>query len=268
MPKILKKSPETKIRTRIQPDRKAKKPRKVDIVGELLSHYGEITGENLTRQIFSYLDFSSFQQGRLVCKIWNHFLVTDKLVSLYMVMRTKPYLEEMLIKVSDQHTWIATYNKETSDGFKKFVKNYFECIKKHQENLNYYQMFQLFRKIQNTIAVCHLYCGYEIDRLMHHLVEEIFFRKINEEVKKGNGRFCQWWKNLVIYVNLFKMGIARMNDVLQEFPALKIGFLQEKQHDIQIVEKGIRGILEKVILEGLKKEFYADLKSFNTDTNS
>ena len=55
MPKVLKIKTDNRVRTRILPDRKVKKTRKFDIVGELLTHYGEITGENVTRQIFSYL---------------------------------------------------------------------------------------------------------------------------------------------------------------------------------------------------------------------
>ena len=58
------------------------KPRKFDIIGELLSNYGEMTGENISREILSYLDFSTLQQGRLVSKSWNvycgkHFLLRN-----------------------------------------------------------------------------------------------------------------------------------------------------------------------------------------------
>ena len=58
---------------RKQPDRRVKKKRKVemsenlnitqrkhDIVGDLLCNYG-MTGENLVRDIFSYMDVSSIQ---------------------------------------------------------------------------------------------------------------------------------------------------------------------------------------------------------------
>jgi len=266
MPKVLKIKTDIRVRTRILPDRKVKKTRKFDIVGELLTHYGEITGENVTRQIFSYLDFSSFQQGRLVCKIWNRFLMTDQLLSLYMVMRTEPYLEKMLIKVSDEKTWISTYSKEISDKIKKFVKKYFEYVKNHQNNLKYQQMFQLFKKIQNTIAICHLHCDYEIDGSMGHLVEANFFRKIEEEVEKGNDRFCRWWKDFIVHMNLCKIGIARINDQLDQVPTLKVEFLYEFQHDIQVIEKGIQRILEKVILGRLKREFYSDLEKFKPDT--
>ena len=67
---------------RNQPDRIAKKrtyemmmakskPRKFD----LLTNYGE---PDITRQIFSYVDFSTLQESRLVSKSWNHYLANDK----------------------------------------------------------------------------------------------------------------------------------------------------------------------------------------------
>ena len=40
-------------------------PTSFDPIGELLSNYGEITGESLAHEIFSYLDFSTLQQIRL-----------------------------------------------------------------------------------------------------------------------------------------------------------------------------------------------------------
>ena len=60
---------------RKQPDRSSKKrtremmakskPKKFDIIGELLSNYGEMTGRNISREILSYLDFSTLQQGTI-----------------------------------------------------------------------------------------------------------------------------------------------------------------------------------------------------------
>ena len=62
-----------KMALRKQPDRRVKKKRKIempenlditqrkhDIVGDLLCNYG-MTGENLVRDIFSYMDVSSIQ---------------------------------------------------------------------------------------------------------------------------------------------------------------------------------------------------------------
>ena len=40
-------------------------PEKIDIIGELLSNYGEMTGRNISREILSNLDFSTLQQGTI-----------------------------------------------------------------------------------------------------------------------------------------------------------------------------------------------------------
>ena len=58
-----------KMASRKQPDRQVKKkrkseledPRNFDILGTLVCNYG-MTGENLVREIFSYLDVSSLQK--------------------------------------------------------------------------------------------------------------------------------------------------------------------------------------------------------------
>ena len=56
------------------------KPIEFDLIGELLSNYGEITGGNIVRQIFSYMDFSTLQESRLVSQSWNLFLINDNLI--------------------------------------------------------------------------------------------------------------------------------------------------------------------------------------------
>ena len=64
-----------KMSERKQPERISKKrtremmakskPKKFDIIGELLSNYGEMTGRNISRKILSNLDFSTLQQGTI-----------------------------------------------------------------------------------------------------------------------------------------------------------------------------------------------------------
>ena len=97
---------------RIQPDRKVKKKidyfsdsktnkemkdsKKFDMIGDWTSNYGS-TGANLARQIFSYLDFSSLQQGLLVSKCWYRYLTNDYVLWRQMSMKTKPYLENLLL---------------------------------------------------------------------------------------------------------------------------------------------------------------------------
>ena len=55
----------------------AMNPTSFDLIGELISNYGEITGTSLVHEIFSYLDFSTLQQIRLVRQSWNFFLTKD-----------------------------------------------------------------------------------------------------------------------------------------------------------------------------------------------
>ena len=89
-----------KMASRKQPDRQVKKkrkseleePRNYDIVGTFVCNYG-MTGENIVREIFSYLDVSSLQKGHLVCKTWNFFLINDKRVWMDILRRTQPYFK-------------------------------------------------------------------------------------------------------------------------------------------------------------------------------
>ena len=71
-----------------------------NFIGDLISNYG-MTGENVANQIFSQLDFSSLQQGQLVCKSWNRFLANDRNLMLKLLMKTKPYLEYLSKELSD-----------------------------------------------------------------------------------------------------------------------------------------------------------------------
>ena len=68
-------------------------PNSFDFIEELLSNYGKLTGVSLANRIFSYLDFSSLQQARLVCKSWNYFLIKDRKMWMKILRRTQPYLK-------------------------------------------------------------------------------------------------------------------------------------------------------------------------------
>ena len=54
-----------------------------------------LTGENISRQIFSYLDFSSLTNARMVSKIWNQFLTHPQQRSIWMdfLRKLESYLE-------------------------------------------------------------------------------------------------------------------------------------------------------------------------------
>jgi hypothetical protein len=70
-----------------------------DIVGNLLCNY-EMTGEDLAHEIFSYLDFSSIQDSRLVSKPWNHFLSNDRKLWMEILRRTQPYIQFLTYQLS------------------------------------------------------------------------------------------------------------------------------------------------------------------------
>ena len=76
--------------------RKLEDPENFDIIGSLLCSYG-LTGENLARDIFSYMDVSSIEEGRFVCKSWNIFLTNDKKLWMDILRQTLPYLEYLEI---------------------------------------------------------------------------------------------------------------------------------------------------------------------------
>ena len=71
-----------------------------DIVGVFLSEYG-MTGENIALQIFSNLDFSSLQNGLLVCETWNQFLTKDRTLWLKMLGKTQASLEYLSNELSN-----------------------------------------------------------------------------------------------------------------------------------------------------------------------
>ena len=52
-----------------------------DIVGTLITEMG-LTGENLTRQIFSYLDMTSLVCVRKVSTTWHRFMIRQKSIIL------------------------------------------------------------------------------------------------------------------------------------------------------------------------------------------
>ena len=70
-----------------------------DIVGNLLCNYG-MTGEDLAHEIFSYLDFSSIQDSRLVSKPWNLFLSNDRKLWWEILRQTQPYIQFLTNQLS------------------------------------------------------------------------------------------------------------------------------------------------------------------------
>ena len=105
MPRVIRKRPGRRVKRKsenseLTAESGGSKSNQFDIIGDLISKYG-MTGENVAHQIFSQLDFSSLQQGQLVCKTWNRFLANDRNLILNLLMKTKPYLEYLCKELSD-----------------------------------------------------------------------------------------------------------------------------------------------------------------------
>ena len=105
-----------------------------DVVSVFLSDYG-MTGENIALQIFSYLDFSSLQNGLLVCETWNQFLTKDQTLWLKMLEKTRPSLEYLSNELS---------NGDESE--RKVWKEFFDSLKT-KEDIKFDKISKLFTKI-------------------------------------------------------------------------------------------------------------------------
>jgi len=276
MPKIQKKQPETKLR-RIQPERRVKKncqsiwprrPKTFDMIGDWISNYG-MTGENLAHWIFSYLDFSTLQQGRLVCKSWCRFLTNDRLLWLNMLMRTKPYVENLFNRLSyDKY-------KETSAAFTDFANDYFERIKK-KDSLDYGQMCKLFGKIQSILIVIIVTRTEEVAKtdlqvgldLKRNLIGQTLFHEFIAGLEKMNNPFYIWLRKELSVIRFHKGEIRHLKKEIREIENTsqneriremrELGeFLQQikrmMEHNVQTEENLIQKWM-KLILTGLKTE--------------
>ena len=105
-----------------------------DIVGVFLSDYG-MTGENIALQIFSNLDFSSLQNGLLVCETWNQFLTKDRTLWLKMLEKTQASLEYLSNELSNG-----------DENERKVWKEFFESLKTKEE-IKFEKISKLFTKI-------------------------------------------------------------------------------------------------------------------------
>ena len=105
-----------------------------DIVGVFLSNYG-MTGENIALQIFSNLDFSSLQNGLLVCETWNQFLTKDRTLWLKMLEKTQASLEYLSNELSNG-----------DENERKVWKEFFESLKTKEE-IKFEKISKLFTKI-------------------------------------------------------------------------------------------------------------------------
>ena len=184
MPKVVKKKPEaeTKLR-RIQPERKGKKrwdmvdptdwkdrrSRRFDMLDAFIKNYGE-TGANVAGKIISYLDFSSYQEARLVSKTWNNFLSNDRMILLSRLMEGKAYFDGSFLE--------------------EFWKENLEYIKS-EVDLNYQKMFQIFGKMVTIYVV---FDRAEVRNSLvvrNQMVEDKLFSQIEKDVVQEE-QFVEW----------------------------------------------------------------------------
>ena len=189
---------------RKQPDRIAKKrthemmmakskskPIKFDLIGELLSNYGEMTGGNIVRQIYSYMDFSTLQQSRLVSKSWNLFLINNKKICLKFLEKHLPNL----IYFTNQ---LAENEEENSSFWKEFLSS----IEKADNNSSLKEIFQAFKKVQGIFEIVKIFTNsnkkrFEKLEMSNYLpqnfnddfVGEKVKKEIRREIKKKGNRF-------------------------------------------------------------------------------
>lgn len=295
MPRNPQKPANERIR-RVQPYRRAKKTRNIDStkfdpVYVLLWSYG-LTGENLTRVIFSYMDFSSLQEGRLVCKLWNRFLVSDRLLSLRMLKRTKPYLENMFEYISYNQ---SNVKEDHIAPYKESVKEYYESIKNQEnfENWNYSKIYKICKRIMSTIATFHHCCcrdwsGYgntfffnngQLDyslweflyRFMYDLVGQKLYSQIENDFRRGSGAPRTFYERLNARVVDIERRENRISDLkastgwIVRYHSINGPRVLEIQRGIQPIitweEMKIQGLL-KSILKGMKEELCTDVQKF------
>ena len=124
MPRVIRKQPGRRVKGRSKNSEStaesAPETNQFNMIGDLISNYG-MTGENVAHQIFSQLDFSSLQQGQLVCKTWNRFLANDRNLILNLLMKTKPYLEYLSKELSDSKGRYISKHPRGSRGGKYII---------------------------------------------------------------------------------------------------------------------------------------------------
>ena len=137
-----------------QPDRKKRTYiRKFDLIGELLENYGDMTGGNIVREIFSYLDFSTLQRGLLVANSWKDFLANDKKIWLDLLEKQVPNLIHFTNKLAENEEENSTYWKEVWSSIEK------------EDNIGPKELIDSFKKVQHIYEIVKIHANRERKRL-------------------------------------------------------------------------------------------------------
>ena len=232
---------------RIQPDRQVKKKRKLevpenfDLVGNLLSNYG-LTGENLAHQMFFYLDFSSIQDSRLVCKSWNLFLSNDRKLWLELLRQTQPFFEFLSNQFLDGFSTIASKhqfsskNSAANETKKHWIKEFFDSIEIRSKNDNFscQKMIQVFRKthvvhaaLQSVIQNCPVYEVFQKEFIGRQLAEEIqseIFEDyphtslhLNRFRLESRKKFLPWLQRKIVILKDLQENLQEQEDIFLDW---------------------------------------------------
>ena len=261
---------------RIQPDRQVKKKRKMkepksfDIVGNFLYNYG-LTGENLAHEIFSYLDFSSIQGTRLVCKSWNRFLSKDRKLWLEILRQTQPFLEFLSNQLLSNGDAENSASNETKNNW---IKEFFDSIEicSKSDNFSCQKMMQLFKKIQVVHAIfqgvfhdCPDYKVFQREFIGSKLAEEIQTEIDQTHTFRNRYRYPQsfstWLQSKVHNLCYYKYLLRSQEE--EDWPPNYIcddcgidchrGLIRKTRDNIQGFQKELQ--------DGIEKEFNAFLQA-------
>ena len=178
-----------------------------DPIGELLSNYGEITGESLAHEIFSYLDFSTLQQIRLVRQSWNSFLTKDRRLWLNILKGTKPFIEFLINELVGKK-----YSDVWKECFDKIaISDDFSCVK----------VYQTMRKIQGVFMVFQAFTGFYnvFGKFKDYFVGEKLTEEIRMEIYGRKKPFLVWLqKNMeAIDINAWKKEMVKDYYLFERF---------------------------------------------------
>lgn len=167
------------------------KSKPIDLIGELLSNYGEMTGGNIVRQIFSYMDFSTLQQSRLVSQSWNLFLINNKKICLQ-------FLEKHLTNLIYFTNQLAENEEENSSFWKEFLSR----IEKADNDSCLKEIIQAFKKVQGIFETVKTFKNNNTKRFANldmsdylpqnfndDFVGEKVKQEIRRKIKKKENRF-------------------------------------------------------------------------------
>ena len=141
---------------------------KVNILGNLMSDYG-LPGENIARQIFSYMALSSLKQGRSVCKSWNNFITKDQKLWMNILRRKRPYFEFLTSKMLSNVCEDYLVEQEIWYDF-------FELAEK-EEDFYWGKMYRIIDRIYGILVVAQKYNNSENELLPEKFKNDFVFQK-------------------------------------------------------------------------------------------